>query len=106
MINDNSSKYNLPNGDMTTAKVLSLLPSSGDIAKDVTIWVNNSKFLFSLFKVEGITAKKYIFAALKGTAFEWARDTVFQILNISVEDLLAGLGQRFICRLKITETAQ
>lgn len=47
-----------------------------------------------------------MFNHLKGKAFEWARDTMTEAPNTSLEELVTGLSYRFLSRLKITETAQ
>ena len=43
---------------------------------------------------------------MRGTAFDWARETLTQDPKMRASELLVGLSNRFLSRLKITETAQ
>ena len=105
-MNNSSSQNNLSLNDMASAKVPVLQSFSGETAEDVTTWVTNCKFLLTLYSLDEKTALKAIFNALKGTAFDWARETITQDPSTGVEELLTKLSSRFLSRLKITETAQ
>ncbi|KAI5152565.1 hypothetical protein ENBRE01_2924 [Enteropsectra breve] len=94
------------NCDMASTKVPSVHPFIGASSEDATTWITNCKFLSTLYELDDKAAIKVIFSSLKGTAFDWARETLTQSPDTSASELLMQLSRRFLSRLQITETAQ
>jgi hypothetical protein len=90
----------------TGAKLPILQSFGGEPSEDVTIWTADSKFLLSLYDLTEDIKRKIIFSSLKGKAFSWARITVTQKPQLTMENLLKDLNERFGSRMRITETAQ
>ncbi|KAI5153165.1 hypothetical protein ENBRE01_3135 [Enteropsectra breve] len=81
---------------MASRKVPLLQPFHGDSNEDVTTWITNCNFFLSLYELDGRAALRVIFSSLKGTAFDWARETITQQPGTTVPELLAQLSQRFL----------
>lgn len=71
--------------------------------QDVFKWAKRTKFILSLVQITGRTARKMIFEGLKGEAFEYAMYKCINSPDITAEDLLVSLEQRFIGKLFLTE---
>jgi hypothetical protein len=91
---------------MATAKQPQLQPFAGETQEDVTVWTTNARFLLSLYDLDDFTSKRIVCSALRGAAFDWAREVLTRETSTTTEQLLIGLNSRFLSRMKITKTPQ